>query len=352
MEEANGRQVAASASIPAQPLHNSNNIDITSAGQNGLLAQLPISSAGDAISSAIPKKLAVMSAKNLQRSDNGALTGPDLVIQSPVADSNANVVCASLNGPSASGIADENTTQLSSSASSQKPASLDGKSVASVTTFAMDEKESLRPDDSASVKAIEDEDLYSPPGSAAIGSRMGSEAGAPAFRDQLQEIQSSRLSRPVSRPDLGANPTGGVLYTPSPLNGSTHLPDFVQPAPNMLGKPDDLPPDPKLLEALNNPRDRIWVLKLEQDIIDFVKDSKCVHLFIVATSSDLLTFTHREHALDLPQCNSFYRMLAHKLADYYILGHAVDNAASAVRLYKTPTCRMCVTSNLVCMTFR
>ena len=48
----------------------------------------------------------------------------------------------------------------------------------------------------------------------------------------------------------------------------------------------------------------------------------------------------REHALDLPQCNSFYRMLAHKLADYYNLDHAVDGAMTAVRLYKTPFCRM------------
>lgn len=219
---------------------------------------------------------------------SSALTGPDLVIQSPVISHTANAVCSSLNGPLASANFDENTTQLSSSASSQKPASLDGKSVASVTTFAMDEKESLRPDDSASVKAIEDEDLYSPPGSAAIGSRMGSDTGAPAFRDQLQEIQSSRMPRPVSRPDLGINPAGGVLYTPSPLNGPTHVPDFVLPVPSIMGKPDDLPPDPKLLEALNNPRDRIWVLKLEQDIIDFVKDSKCV-------SSVLLCSPHRFH---------------------------------------------------------
>lgn len=33
-------------------------------------------------------------------------------------------------------------------------------------------------------------------------------------------------------------------------------------------------------------------------------------------------------------------MLAHKLADYYFLGHAVDGSISAVRLYKTPNCRI------------
>ena len=43
--------------------------------------------------------------------------------------------------------------------------------------------------------------------------------------------------------------------------------------------------------------------------------------------------------MDLPPCNSFCRLLAHKLADYYALTHFVDNAVSAVRLYRTPYCR-------------
>lgn len=54
----------------------------------------------------------------------------------------------------------------------------------------------------------------------------------------------------------------------------------------------------------------------------------------------MLTKSFREPHVDLPQCNSFYRMLAHKLADYYLLGHVVDNTVTAVRLYRTPTCRM------------
>lgn len=46
--------------------------------------------------------------------------------------------------------------------------------------------------------------------------------------------------------------------------------------------------------------------------------------------------------IDLPPCNSFCRLLAHKLADYYALTHFVDNAVSSVRLYRTPYCRMLV----------
>ncbi|KAI5198231.1 hypothetical protein AUEXF2481DRAFT_75517 [Aureobasidium subglaciale EXF-2481] len=232
-----------------------------------------------------------------------------------------------------SAASDESNTQLSSSDASAKPPSLDGKSVASVTTFAMDEKESLRPDDSASVLAIEDDDSYSPSGSAAVGSRLGSETGARAFRDQLLEITSRgpalRQSGPTSRPDSTTNAPIGTLYVPPPT-GSTTLSGYVQPPLN-ADRPEDVSPDSKLIEALGNPRDRIWVLKLEQDIIDFVKDPT-------------------EHSLDLPQCNSFYRMLAHKLADYYILGHAVDGSISAVRLYKTPNCRIAPPLTAIAMT--
>lgn len=64
----------------------------------------------------------------------------------------------------------------SGSDSGTKPPSLDGKSITSGTTFALDEKESLRPDDSASVKAAEDDDTCSGRGSIVAGSRIGSEA--------------------------------------------------------------------------------------------------------------------------------------------------------------------------------
>lgn len=63
--------------------------------------------------------------------------------------------------PVANGIEDERS-HLSDS--STKPASFDTKSMASENTFGMDEKESLRPDDSASVQAAdEDEPFFVPP---------------------------------------------------------------------------------------------------------------------------------------------------------------------------------------------
>jgi hypothetical protein len=72
--------------------------------------------------------------------------------------------------------------QRTDSDAGTKPPSLDGKSITSGTTFALDEKESLRPDDSASVKAAEDDDTCSGRGSIVAGSRIGSEAaGKPDY---------------------------------------------------------------------------------------------------------------------------------------------------------------------------
>ncbi|OTA23691.1 hypothetical protein BTJ68_13080 [Hortaea werneckii EXF-2000] len=228
---------------------------------------------------------------------------------------------AAASGLLAPAMSEDSNTQVSSDSGSAKPPSLDGKSVASGTTFALDEKESLRPDDSASAKAADDEEIFSPPNSSLPASRMSSD-DARAFHDQLREISSMDPQRRSMTPQ-GFRQSSllqkGVLYVPPQGPGMGAVPNS-RPDPEQQS-PVDAQPDPKLLEALESPRDRIWVLKLEQDIYDFVKDPK-------------------EASLNLPQCNAYHRMLAHKIADYYLLGHIVDDSASAVRLYKTPNCRI------------
>ncbi|KZF25613.1 hypothetical protein L228DRAFT_244488 [Xylona heveae TC161] len=233
--------------------------------------------------------------------------------------------------PIVSSVQEDDQIHTSASDVSTKAPSLDGKSVASVTTFAMDERESLRPDDSASVKAAEDDETYSGLGSGANGSRLGSDNGGRPFRDQFHEISER----------MGPSPHRGIIAA------RFNLPNFPPAGPQALATPpssksaaegQSLPghvplegpgaayfskqaPDEKLLEALESPKDRLFLLRLEQDVISFVKDSK-------------------EPTLDLPPCNSFYRLLSHKLADYYFLTHFVDNTISAVRLYRTPFCRL------------
>lgn len=176
---------------------------------------------------------------------------------------------------------EDSNTQLSSSDGSGKPPSLDGKSVASATTFALDEKESLRPDDSASLRAVEEEDIISPPDSVIADSRQGSDHGAArAFRDQLQEIavMNPQPHRGVPPGRFPAMPIGPqTLYDPNQaLNGAGPM---SQPLVNGMAAHNGAPnmpaiPDEKLLEALRSPRDRLFVVKIEQDFIDFIKDSR------------------------------------------------------------------------------
>jgi hypothetical protein len=269
------------------------------------------------------KKLVALTPKEPIEANRGGSDGPQVHVHSAESASPPDAAFRALDGMLMPNVADESGTQMSSSSGSGKPPSVDGKSVTSGTTFALDEKESLRPDDSASVKATEDEDSYPSHGRGLPVSRTGSDDGVRAFRDQLREITSLEPSHSRSRPHVlghGSHPQEGMLYIPPEgsgvglLPGQTRLPVSTHDLP-------DLPPDPKLLEALDSPKDRIMVLKLEQDLVDFVKDAT-------------------ESSLTLPQTNAFYRMLAHKLADYYMLGHLSDETTSAVRIYKTPSCRL------------
>lgn len=164
--------------------------------------------------------------------------------------------------------------------SSTKPTSL---SLASVTTFAMDEKESLRPDDSASVQAAEEEDSLSGAASGAANSQAGSDACMRPFRDQYREIsdttggsipRSSTTAASVS--NIPRFNDGGLQLSVSLPQGSAPT-QIVPPAPPSFGNgPPPLPlePDEKLLEAMGTPKDRLLLLQYEEKIISFIQTSK------------------------------------------------------------------------------
>ncbi|MBE3044191.1 hypothetical protein IMZ48_16795 [Candidatus Bathyarchaeota archaeon] len=147
-----------------------------------------------------------------------------------------------------------------------KPPSLDGKSITSGTTFALDEKESLRPDDSASVKAAaaEDDDAFSIRDSLLASSRMGSDV---AVRRMQSEVSSDRRAPP--------HPA-----VPQVMAGVQVLPPGPQPAADASISADALnatyrkAPDDKLLEAMQSPKDRLFLLRLEKDVVSFIQDSK------------------------------------------------------------------------------
>ncbi|KGQ06848.1 hypothetical protein BBAD15_g7816 [Beauveria bassiana D1-5] len=197
----------------------------------------------------------------------------------------------------------------SSSDSGTKPPSLDGKSITSGTTFALDEKESLRPDDSASVQAAaEDDDAAS----LVAGSRLGSEAAARARARPAIAMGShvAGLLTPQSTSSEQQVVNGAALQLGGEVGSSDALNVIYRQAP-----------DDKLLDALASPRDRFFLLRLETDVINFVENSK-------------------EPYMDLPPSNSFCRMLTHKLADYYHMTHSYEPHIGSVRIFRTPFCRV------------
>ncbi|CAK7206079.1 hypothetical protein SEUCBS139899_008862 [Sporothrix eucalyptigena] len=203
-----------------------------------------------------------------------------------------------------------------------KPPSLDGKSITSGTTFnALDEKESLRPDDSASVKAAADEDdSFSIRRSLLVSSRMGSELAARGQR----MIQLGDMP-PRIVPLTSQDPAVSGVVTPH-SNSSEQQPVTearVQLATS-VSAPEGLNgqnPDEKLLDAMLSQKDRVFLLRLESDVVNFVQNSK-------------------EPFMDLPPSNSYCRMLTHKFADYYHMTHSFEAVAGAVRIYRTPFCRV------------
>lgn len=182
-------------------------------------------------------------------------------------------------GPSSKAQSPSDETSQKADSSSElgtKPPSLDGKSITSGTTFnALDEKESLRPDDSASVMAAEqDDDVFSIRGSLIAGSRMGSEVAARVYRIQLGDMPPRSIApqhvivesgnRAVTAPQSVSMEQQPVTDAKIALVGATSAPN------GMYGQN----PDEKLLEAMQSQKDRFFLLKLEEMVIEFVQDSK------------------------------------------------------------------------------
>jgi hypothetical protein len=165
----------------------------------------------------------------------------------------------------------------SSSELGTKAPSLDGKSITSGTTFALDEKESLRPDDSASVKAAADDDeAFSVRGSQMTTSRIGSEV-ARVHRLRIGDMPERRIIQILPElQDQGiATPQSGSSGPPPPADNPQIL-ATVGGTPDAFSTMYAQNPDEKLLEAMASPKDRLFLLRLEQDVINFVQSSKSV----------------------------------------------------------------------------
>ncbi|KAJ9603488.1 hypothetical protein H2200_012266 [Cladophialophora chaetospira] len=200
--------------------------------------------------------------------------------------------------------------------SSLKQQSFDTKSMASVTTFAMDEKESIRPDDSASVRAVEDDETSNAPTReemSATHSRNALRPSTSGVTIAARRYHTLTLTNPPRFGDLPI-PTiqAEMNEQPPPSEVSSEQPSEVHERAHSL----PVAPDEKLLDALASPKDRLPLLQLEEKFLGLI-------------ASQTMQF------VDLPPQNSFARLLAHKLADYYSLAHHINEDGTSIRVFQT-----------------
>lgn len=169
---------------------------------------------------------------------------------------------------------EDDQSHLSNSSSKQQ--SFDTKSIASVTTFAMDEKESIRPDDSASVRAVEDDETSNAP------------SREMAFQRDAEPLASN--ARTALRPNtsgvtIAARRYHTLTLTNPPRFGDLPIPNIQAESPDPQPHPQasiERPPEPherasslpmapdeKLLDALASPKDRLPLLQLEEKFLSF-----------------------------------------------------------------------------------
>jgi len=211
---------------------------------------------------------------------------------------------------------EEDRSQLSSS-SLNKPPSFDTKSLASVTTFAMDDKESIRPDDSASVRA----DDENPQSALSRNSSFQHDSDHPVHRTARVfpatiTIPGRRFPTLANPPRFGNLPISPVLECQDVHMSQPSVPLISPDEPRASTSVVTMPPDEKLIDALASAKERLPLLQLEEKVLTFLNN----------TTNELL---------ELPPQNSFARLLTHKLADYYGLAHAVNEDNTSVRIFRS-----------------
>lgn len=225
---------------------------------------------------------------------------------------------------------EEDRSQVSTS-SLNKPQSFDTKSLASVTTFAMDDKESIRPDDSASVRAVDDDHPH--PG-LSRNSSFQHELEQQQQQQQQQQhrstlrpltsnvtIPSRRFPTLVNPPkfgNFGSLPISPVLECQDLASQKSSIPVLSPDEPRDATTVTGVSPDEKLMEALASAKDRLPLLQLEEKILSFIANISA-------------------NVLELPPQNGFTRLLTHRLADYYGLAHNNTEDNSSVRVSRCGT---------------
>ena len=245
------------------------------------------------------------------------LNGATIVSQAPSLDE----VKLSVNGVGSAesgGSVEDNQSNLSNSSTKQR--SLETKSTGSVTTFAMDEKESIRPDDSASVRAIDEEE---------VGSTLSRnstfyqepEVVMPAMRGGAG-FSGPNVANAARRYPTLTNPPqfGDLASSPIPLEHS--LAQAAQDAPVVsTGEREEhfnsipITPDEKIFDGLASQKDRISILQVEEKILAFITQEAASYM-------------------DFPPQNAYARLLIHRTAEYYGLHHWINEDGTTIRLFR------------------
>ena len=156
------------------------------------------------------------------------------------------------------------------STSSMKQQSFDTKSMASVTTFAMDEKESIRPDDSASVRAVEDDETSNAPHKdemSATNARNHLRPSTSGVTIAARRYHTLTLTNPPRFGDLPVPAIQAeITDQPPPSEVSSELPSELHERAQSL----PIAPDEKLLDALASPKDRLPLLQLEEKFLGLI----------------------------------------------------------------------------------
>ncbi|OQR97142.1 hypothetical protein ACHHYP_12675 [Achlya hypogyna] len=150
-------------------------------------------------------------------------------------------------------------------------------------------------------------------------------AAEEAVTQKLGKMQLQRREVRLARPDEAAWGSGDDapstdLASPVSRGGAAAVS-----AASSAG-----PMDPVLVAALENPRERLTLLKFEDQIVSFIR-------------------AEREMQLVFPPLSSYHRLIVHRLADRCSLEHQTadyypynggydNNAARVVTLFRTPRC--------------
>ncbi|KAJ1551261.1 cAMP-regulated phosphoprotein 21 [Nowakowskiella sp. JEL0078] len=128
--------------------------------------------------------------------------------------------------------------------------------------------------------------------------------------DLLKEENDYKY-RSILKRDDASNPAARDVISEETSNNAALLDDVIESA-------DVTVLDPFLINTLQNSKDRLFLLQIERDMVNFITDPNA------------------PKRLEYPMMNSYQRLIIHRVAQHYKLAHVVEAQRKAVIIYKAP----------------